>query len=347
MLVEKSRFPMRHILFIGILPSFAKRAIYRMKGYKIGRGVNLGIGAVVVGKDVEIGEGTTIGFFAIVRAKKISIGRHVKIGSTTIIDTEKIEIGDDAKINEQVFIGGLSGPDSSIKIGKRTIIMQMSFLNPYKPLIIGDDTGIGGHCLLFTHGSWLSQLEGYPVTFAPITIGKNVWLPWRVFIMPGVSIGDNVVIGANSLVSKDLPSNCLAAGSPARVIKENYPNALSGEERTAAIRRIFDEFTGYLKYHGYAASETPTSSGLEIRFTKGKQTHIISHYKEMPHEGKHEESYDSQVGLFDFVEDIPIPTTVNGMSVDLRRKRRWSSSEIGEEFTQFVARYGIRFERMD
>ena len=79
----------------------------------------------------------------------------------TIIDTERISIDDDSKINELVMIGGLNSPDSTLEIGKRVIIMEYSFINPTKPIKIGDDSGIGGHCLLFTHGSWSSQLEGF------------------------------------------------------------------------------------------------------------------------------------------------------------------------------------------
>ena len=53
----------------------------------------------------------------------------------------------------------------------------------------------------------------------PVTIGDNVWIGGSVTICPGVSIGDNVVIGAGSTVVKDIPSNVVAAGNPARIIK--------------------------------------------------------------------------------------------------------------------------------
>lgn len=65
--------------------------------------------------------------------------------------------------------------------------------------------------------------EGEPVyrTFAkPVTIGDNVWIGGNTCIMPGVTIGDNVTIGASSVVTKDIPDNVLAFGSPCRVIKE-------------------------------------------------------------------------------------------------------------------------------
>ena len=62
------------------------------------------------------------------------------------------------------------------------------------------------------------QLDGY-VT-APITIGNNVWIADKVTILKGVTIGDNVVVGANSLVHKDVPANSVVGGVPFRVLKK-------------------------------------------------------------------------------------------------------------------------------
>ena len=56
---------------------------------------------------------------------------------------------------------------------------------------------------------------------APVYIGKHCWIGGGAIIMPGVSIGDNVVIGAGSVVTKDIPSNSVAYGNPCRVHKEN------------------------------------------------------------------------------------------------------------------------------
>ncbi|MGT2752908.1 sugar O-acetyltransferase [Streptococcus porcinus] len=53
----------------------------------------------------------------------------------------------------------------------------------------------------------------------PVQIGKNCWIGANTTVLPGISIGDNSVIGANSLVTKDIPANSLALGSPARVVK--------------------------------------------------------------------------------------------------------------------------------
>lgn len=54
----------------------------------------------------------------------------------------------------------------------------------------------------------------------PITIGNNVWIGCHVVINPGITIGDNSVIGAGSIVTKDIPPNVVAAGVPCRVIRE-------------------------------------------------------------------------------------------------------------------------------
>ena len=54
----------------------------------------------------------------------------------------------------------------------------------------------------------------------PVTIGNNVWIGGSVTIVPGVTIGDNVTIGAGSVVVKDIPSDCVAAGNPCKVIRK-------------------------------------------------------------------------------------------------------------------------------
>ena len=61
--------------------------------------------------------------------------------------------------------------------------------------------------------------QGYQYN-APIRIGRNCWLGANVSVMPGVTIGDNVVIGAGSVVTKDLPSNVIAVGNPCKILRE-------------------------------------------------------------------------------------------------------------------------------
>lgn len=86
----------------------------------------------------------------------------------------------------------------------------------------GDNVFIGPDCGFYTSGHPLDverRKAGLEYAY-PITVGSNVWIGGGVRVVPGVSIGDNSVIGAGSVVVKDIPANCVAAGNPCRVIRE-------------------------------------------------------------------------------------------------------------------------------
>ncbi|MDX2173143.1 MAG: hypothetical protein SFY56_08490 [Bacteroidota bacterium] len=343
MLIKKNRIPVGQIITIGLLPSFLKKIIYRLKGYQIAEHVKLNLGCVIIGKQVEIGKKSSVGFFTIVRANKIKIGRYVKIGAMSAIDTELFSIDDDARINEQVYVGGIKTPESALIMGKRTIIMQASYINPTKPIIIGDDSGIGGHCLLFTHGSWNSVLEGYPVKFAPITIGKKVWLPWRVFVMPGITIGDGAVIGADSLITKDVPANALAAGTPAKIVKENIAKSLSEKEHSEIMENLFSEFTAYLKHHQFTVEKKIEQDGFELLLkSKDKVAYVFY--------GNNFLAINNAVSLDSILvlrNGKPNLNSNFNMVISIEEKERIGSSDVGEELVTFFSRYGIRFNRLD
>ena len=122
-------------------------------------------------------------------------------------------------------------------------IFEGTIINPSEEVEIGDDTGIGGEVMIWTHGAWLDVLQGFPADFGPVKIGSNVWLPARSVVLPHVTIGNNVVIGINSIINRSLPDGCFAAGSPCKVIKENvYPKELSQDEKTNIIEDIIKDW---------------------------------------------------------------------------------------------------------
>jgi serine acetyltransferase len=95
-----------------------------------------------------------------------------------------------------------------------------SVLSCYESIRIGKHTMIGAECLIIDsdfHGLPLN--EGKPTRSAPIEIGSHVFVGARSIILKGVKIGDKSVIGAGSVVTTDIPENCLAAGNPAKVIR--------------------------------------------------------------------------------------------------------------------------------
>ena len=88
-------------------------------------------------------------------------------------------------------------------------------------ITIGDYTMIGPNVVIATGGHPILpslRQEGYQYN-APVHIGKNCWLSAGVIVVPGVTIGDNTVVGAGSVVTKDLPANVVAAGNPCRVLR--------------------------------------------------------------------------------------------------------------------------------
>ena len=89
-------------------------------------------------------------------------------------------------------------------------------------IYVGDYTMIGSNVTIATAGHpILPELreKGYQYNME-VHIGKNCWLGSGVVVLPGVTIGDNVVVGAGSIVTKDLPSNVVAVGNPCRVLRE-------------------------------------------------------------------------------------------------------------------------------
>ena len=89
-------------------------------------------------------------------------------------------------------------------------------------IYVGDNTMFGPNVTLATAGHpILPELreQGYQYN-APVRIGKNCWLGAGVIVLPGITIGDNVVIGAGSVVTKDLHSDVVAVGNPCKILRK-------------------------------------------------------------------------------------------------------------------------------
>ena len=114
----------------------------------------------------------------------------------------------------------VSYKDARISIGDHTFINYGSSISAYKQVKIGRHCLLGHHTLIVDrneHGVEQRELAPPP---AQVVVDDHVWIGSRVTILPGVFVGHHAVIGAGSVVTRDIPANCLAVGNPARVVRQ-------------------------------------------------------------------------------------------------------------------------------
>lgn len=129
------------------------------------------------------------------------------------------------RLGEGVIVKASDG--GTVKIGKQVTLRRFVTIHAFERIEIGDFSRITEMVTMRDHNHF-SELDGAPgekkgFQCAPIIIGRNVWVGNKATIMPGVTIGDNSIIGANAVVTKSIPANSIAVGVPAKVIKTLVP----------------------------------------------------------------------------------------------------------------------------
>ncbi len=107
----------------------------------------------------------------------------------------------------------------NIRVGKNVFINSGCRFQDQGGISIGDGTLIGHNVVLATLNHGIAPEERHDLFPAPIRIGRNVWIGANATVLPGVTVGDNAVIAAGAVVTKDVPADCIVAGVPARVIR--------------------------------------------------------------------------------------------------------------------------------
>ena len=149
------------------------------------------------------------------------VGRLPRVyGRPRITNFGEIVIGDKFRFfsttvtSEMVAYAG-----GRLEIGSGVFINYGASLSAHQLVRIGDGCQMGSYACLMDNDYHSVEDREKPGESRPIVLGRNVWLGVRVIVLKGVTIGDNAVIGAGGVVTRDIPANCMAAGVPARVIR--------------------------------------------------------------------------------------------------------------------------------
>lgn len=151
------------------------------------------------------------------------IGENVKIDGLPefIWPCADITLDDNVRIGKRCVFQG--GPQSCIRLGKRVTINDGCYITSLFSIEIGSGTSVGEYTSIRDYNHSFNDvhlpIKDQDYDGAPIKIGTNCWIGRGCMILPGVTIGNDTVIGANSVVTKDIPPFSVAVGAPAKVIR--------------------------------------------------------------------------------------------------------------------------------
>lgn len=164
----------------------------------------------------------------------IKIGKHSFIREhAKISGGGYITVGDNTRIypySRLECFTNISGEtlNPCLQIGDNIIMGRNTTILCANKIVIGSNCMFGSYCFISdeNHGMDPSSDKRYecqPLQLSNVIIGENCWIGEKVIILPGITIGDNAIVGAGSVVTRDIPPNTIAVGNPARVIKRfNY-----------------------------------------------------------------------------------------------------------------------------
>jgi len=206
---------------------------------------------LIQAKELSISETASFGQNIHINVKGVfHIGDRSILGNDVEIEGRNVSIGTDLYHSRGLRIGGggHTNPTANFSIGDRCTIHN-NYINIAEAITIGNDVGLSPDVTIQTHGYWLSVLEGFPAKFAGVTIDDGVIVGYRSMILMGVHICENIVVGAGSVVTKDLTKrNGIYAGNPAKFIREVVP--LLKQRRIEMIDHIINQYKKIAIYHG-------------------------------------------------------------------------------------------------
>ena len=156
------------------------------------------------------------------RCRGVKLGSKVRIGPRCRCTMPAgVNMGRRVWLEADVWLK-LTDGGARLEVGDFTFFARNCHLNARERIAIGAHTLFGPGCVIVDHNHGMrpeQRMDEQPCEAKPIQIGSDVWCGAGAVILPGVTIGDGAVIGANSVVTRDVPPMTVVAGSPARILR--------------------------------------------------------------------------------------------------------------------------------
>jgi acetyltransferase-like isoleucine patch superfamily enzyme len=187
---------------------------------------------------------------------KILIGDGCVIEARVVIGRlSKLTLGDYVKVKEGTRIGGIDAHPKSLYLGSNSWIGEETTINTNEDVELGDNVGVGARSEIWTHGYFSNIADGYPYKTGKVVVGTGVWLPPSCIILPDVEIGANTIVGTGSVITKSLPPDVFATGTPCVVKQSDQWKYRKKLDPTQKMELVKEQFLAGIRDLGFSAVE--------------------------------------------------------------------------------------------
>ena len=234
----------------------------------------------------------------LIKSGKFHAGADLRCGENVVIDVaDECIVGDRCVLPDNAYLGGRSvklGDDfygyswewrrlevgrgrrdeehAALTVGDRCTFHDNK-IDLSAPVVIGDDVGLSPEVTIYTHHYWLSLLEGYPQRIDGVTIGNGVIVGYRSTVLAGARIGNNAVIGAQSVVNGMVVGGKVWGGNPLRMLKEEakpYPSNI----KSMLLKQWVEEYARTCIYRKLPAEMVYFDAGASYPLIKFRRLEI-------------------------------------------------------------------------
>ncbi|MES2701730.1 MAG: hypothetical protein V4649_03780 [Bacteroidota bacterium] len=306
---------------------------------ELGDNCKIGNNTKLLAPEITIADNCSVGKNVAAELNEyLRMGRYSFVGDDVVMAGQGVSCGEFLYLKNDVIIGGggSAGPNAYLKMGDRVSVFDKVYINLSEEVEIGSDTAISYNAVILTHSTWQPALMGFYTRFAPVKIGSQSVVYLNSVILPGVTIGDYVTIGAQSLVNKDIPSYSLASGNPVKIIvgEGYYPRELGDSGIDSLVHSILDEYKESL---GVKGVQLLNAGEGQLKIAYAGKEYTIAYYGH-GHTGESTGVPDITMSFAEIADDKK-----GAIHFDLKElKITGEPGPIGEDLRDFMRRRAIR-----